>query len=369
MTDKLKYRIALTLIKGIGPVTARQLVSYLGDEEAIFKEKASNLQRIPGIGPATAADIVSANVMKRAEQEIEFINNGKITPLFFTDPDYPQRLLGCDDAPVIIYQKGQNVLNQPKILSIVGTRRVSEEGKENCEKLVEGIAKLFGNVVIVSGMAYGVDICAHREALKHKLPTVGIMAHGLDRIYPPPHRQTAVDMLDEGALVSEFISRTEPDKPNFVKRNRIIAGLADAVIVIESGVKGGALITAKLASSYNRDVLAYPGSIRNPMTEGCHWLIKRNIAGLIDRAEDIEEHLGWKTLTTNNKGIQTKLFVELNTPEEQAIYQTLLKEREIDINSLCQATKMPISKVSAILLQFEFSGMVKCLPGNNYRMI
>jgi len=369
VSDKLLYRIALTLVKGIGPVTARQLVTHLGDESAIFKEKSATLQKIPGIGRNTAAEITSAKVMQRAQEEILFIESGKIVPLFFTDTDYPQRLLACEDAPVMIYQKGQPVLNRPKVISIVGTRRITEQGRINCEKFIEELAALFGEVVIVSGMAYGTDICAHRAALRHNLPTVGVMAHGLDRIYPPPHRQTAVEMLNNGALLSEFISGTEPDKPNFVKRNRIVAGLADAVVVIESGIKGGALITAKLASSYNRDVMAFPGPVNEPMYEGCHWMIKHNLAALTERAKDLSLHLGWEARGTNQHAVQAKLFVDFNTPEEQTIYQCLIKDREININTLCNKTQLPISKVSAILLNFEFDGLVKSLPGNHYRVV
>ena len=370
MVDELlKYRIALTLVKGVGPVLARQLVAYMGGEEAIFREKADRLVKIPGIGRVTAADIVSANVLERAEAEIKFIESKKIVPLYFTEDNYPQRLLGCDDAPIMIYSRGNVDFNVSRVISVVGTRRVSDEGKLNCERLIEGIAEKLGGVLIVSGLAYGVDICAHRAALKCHLPTVGVLAHGLDRIYPPVHRQTAVEMVDNGALVSEFMSGTMPDKPNFVKRNRIIAGMADAVVVIESGEKGGALITARLASSYNRDVLAFPGRVSDPMSAGCHWLIKKNVAGLIENATDMGEALGWDMKVKGVDGVQKSLFVDLKTQEENTVYQLLLKEREIDINTLCLRTQLPVSKVSAVLLGFEFEGMVRCLPGNCYRLV
>lgn len=348
---------------------ARNLVAYLGNEEVVFREKASSLQKIPGIGSSIAHDIVSANVLLRAEKEIEFIERKKITPLFYTDSAYPQRLNNCDDAPVVLYTLGNINLNAQRIISVVGTRKVTEEGKINCDKLIEGLSGMFSNVLISSGLAYGVDICAHKAALRHKLPTVGVLAHGLDRIYPPMHRQTAVDMLETGGLVTEFVSETDPDKPNFVKRNRIIAGLADAVVVIESGVKGGALITARLASSYNRDVLAFPGRVSDPLSAGCHWLVKKNVAALVENHEDVAEALGWEADKSGSVAVQQKLFVEFGTDEEKRVYQLLLQEREADINWLCIKCNLPVSKVSAVLLGFEFDGLIKSLPGNKFRLV
>jgi DNA processing protein len=368
-SDNLKYQIALTLIKGVGPILARNLVSYLGSVEAIFNEKASTLQKIPGIGVAVANEIVSSNLLHRADEEIKFIEKNKIRPLYFADKDYPQRLLNCDDAPVVIYSKGNFDFNTTRVLSIVGTRRISDEGKYNCEKLIEGLANDYNNVVIVSGLAYGVDICAHKAALKHNLSTIAILAHGLDRIYPPMHRQTAVEMLAVGGLVTEFMSGTSPDKPNFVKRNRIIAGLSDATVVIESGIKGGALITARLASSYNRDVLAYPGRVNDLYSAGCHWLIKKNLAALIENSDDLGEAIGWEKENKSNNTVQRKLFVEFETAEQQKVYQLLLQERETEINTLCVRLNMPVSKVSSVLLGFEFDGLVRSLPGNKFRLV
>lgn len=369
ISEKLKYQIALTLIKGVGPVLARNLIAYLGGEEAVFKEKASTLQKIPGIGTALAKDIVSAEVMQRAEQEIAFLEKKNIKPLYYTDSDYPQRLNNCDDAPIILYALGEHDLNSHRVLSVVGTRKVTEEGKINCEKLIEGLSQMFPNLLIVSGLAYGVDIWAHKQSLKHGLPTVGVLAHGLDRIYPPMHRQTAVEMLERGGLLTEFLSETEPDKPNFVKRNRIIAGMADAVVVIESGAKGGALITATLASSYNRDVLAFPGRVSDPMSAGCHWLVKRNLAALVETHEDVANALGWEAEMRSTGAVQAKLFMEFGSDEEQRIYQLLLQEREADINWLCVKCNLPVSKVSSVLLGFEFEGLVKSMPGNKFRLV
>jgi DNA processing protein len=369
VSEKLKYQIGLTLIKGVGPVLARNLVAYVGDEEAVFREKSASLRKIPGIGAAVAHEITSSKVLQRAEHEIKFIEAKRITPLFFSDSLYPQRLLNCDDAPVILYSKGVQNYNVPKIISVVGTRKMSDEGRHNCENLITQLGVDFPDMLIVSGLAYGVDICAHKTAIKANLNTVGVLAHGLDRIYPPMHRPTAVEMLERGGLLSEFMSETEPDKPNFVKRNRIIAGMADAVVVIESGEKGGALITARLASSYNRDVLAFPGRVSDPLSAGCHWLIKKNLAALVENSRDLADALGWEIAPSVNGAVQKTLFPEFETAEEQAVYQILLSERDTDINTLCLLLKMPVSKISAILLGFEFAGIVRSLPGNRYKLM
>ncbi len=365
----LKYQIGITLVKGIGPILARNLISYLGSVEAVFHENAARLQKIPGIGFETAKVIASSHVLDEAEAEIEFMEKNDVTPLFYTNPSYPQRLLNCDDAPVMLYSKGTSDLNCHRILSFVGTRQATEEGRSNCEKLISGVADRFPGTLIASGLAYGIDICSHRASLKSDLPTVGVLAHGLDRIYPHLHRQTAKEMIEKGMLLSEFIHGTPPDKQNFVKRNRIIAGLADATIVVESGIKGGALITARIASSYNRDVFAFPGRTTDEVSAGCNWLIKKNVAALIENVDDLQYFLGWEAEKNKSQVVQKQLFVKLQTEEEKAIYQILLQEREMDINTLCLISKLPISKVAAILLNFEFDGMLKCLPGNSYRMI
>jgi DNA processing protein len=367
--ESLKYQIGLTLVKGVGPVLARNLVAYLGGVEAVFKERSVVLQKIPGIGKSVAAQIASQGVLARAEQELKFIEKHRITPLFYTDEGYPSRLHNCDDAPALLYVKGGQNLNVPRIISIVGTRKATEDGKVNCEKLIEALSERLPDVVIVSGLAYGIDICAHRAALKSNMSTVAVLGHGLDRVYPHMHRQAAIEMLDKGGLVTEFISGTDPDKQNFVKRNRIIAGMADVTIVIESGEKGGALITARIASSYNRDVMAFPGRVSDEMTKGNHWLIKRNLAALIEEEADLEYLMNWDPVSVNNKVVQRQLFVNLQSDDEKKIYQQLLQDRENDINTLSVKCGVPISKISAILLNFEFDGLVKSLPGNLYRMI
>ena len=249
MSDEtLKYKIGITLIKGIGCNLAKNLIAYIGSAEGVFREKQQNLAKIPGIGEMLSKEIVSQNVLARAEQEIEFIEKNKIQTSYFADRDYPYRLKECPDAPIMLYQKGYCDLNNGKFVGIVGTRNATETGKENCKKLIADLASTQQNIIIVSGLAYGVDICAHKAAVDVGLPTIGILGHGLDRIYPAAHRPTAVKMMQKGALLTEYLSQTNPDRPNFVQRNRIIAGLCDALLVVESAARGGALITAEIAN-------------------------------------------------------------------------------------------------------------------------
>ncbi|HEX7367011.1 MAG TPA: DNA-processing protein DprA, partial [Pelobium sp.] len=251
------YNIALTFVKGIGDVTIKSLISYCGSAEEVFKTKQTALEKIPGIGPKTAKLIVNHEAFSRAEQELKFVEKYKIEPLFYTDKLYPRRLKNCADAPALLYFKGNADLNNQKTLAIVGTRNASNYGKAFCEKLIDGLKA--HQALIVSGLAYGIDVASHKAAVNLKQTTVGVLGHGLDRIYPALHRSVAESMLANGGLLTEFPSQTNPDRQNFPKRNRIIAGLADAVIVVEAAKKGGALITAEIANSYNKDVFALPG--------------------------------------------------------------------------------------------------------------
>ena len=363
--NQLKYKIAISLVKGLGPKLIRNIVAYLGDVEAMFFEREGVLSKIPGIGTKQAASIVNASPLERAEEEIEFITKHGIKPIFFLDDDFPSRLNNCDDGPVMLYSKGNHSLGGKRLLSVVGTRKVTEEGKQNCRNLIKDLSKTHPDVTIVSGLAYGVDICAHRAALEFGLPTIAVLAHGLDRIYPTMHRNVAKDLLGTGALLTEFMSKSNPDKPNFVKRNRIIAGLSDATIVVESAEKGGALITGHLAQSYNRDVLAFPGRVDDEYSKGCNKLIKMNIAALIEGAKDVAYALNWEEET---QGTQLSMF---NEPEgEQGeIYKLIRQEKEASVNFLSITTGMPVAKVSSVLFQLEMDGWVKCLPGNIYRCL
>ncbi len=366
--SNLKYKIALSLVKGLGPVLIRNVVAYVGDVEAIFKEKESVLSKIPGIGQKQASLIFNSNVLKRAEQEVNYIEKNNLKVSFFLDESYPLRLNQCEDAPAIIYYSGNHSLDSNKMLAVVGTRNVTENGKDNCRNLIKDIAHYYPNTTIVSGLAYGVDICAHKAALEFGLPTIAVLAHGLDRTYPRLHQDTAKKLLGSGALVTEFMSGTNPDRQNFVKRNRIIAGLSDATLVVESAVKGGSLITAHLAQSYNRDVLAFPGRVDDEFSKGCNKLIKTNVAAMVEGINDLEYSLGWERRNEKSNAKQLSMFVQ---PEGEAgiIYNMLRQEKEATLNLLSIKSGKPVNKISSLMLQLEFEGLVKSLPGNIYRCI
>ncbi len=368
--DLLKYKIGITLIKGIGSNLAKNLIAYLGSVEAVFKEKQQNLAKIPGIGEVLSKEISSQNVLKRAESEIEFILKNNIRSFFFTDREYPYRLKECVDSPVMIYSKGNCDFNTGKFIGIVGTRNATETGKENCRKLISNLGTSFPESVIVSGLAYGIDICAHKAALDNNLTTIGVIGHGLDRIYPSMHHATAVKMLEKGALLTEYLSQTNPDKQNFVQRNRIIAGFCDAIIVVESAVRGGSLITAELANDYNRDVFTFPGRVGDEWSAGCNALIKNNKASLIESSDDLLRFMNWEKQDSKSGSIvQTTLFPDLSD-EEQKIVSTLRQSANgIQLNELAIQMEKPISKISSLLLEMEFKGIVKCLPGNLYRIV
>ncbi len=364
----MKYKIAISLIKGIGPVLIRNLVTYLGDIEVLFKEKKSTLMKIPGIGMSQAEIIANSTPLKKAEEELEFVEKNNIKVSFLLDDDYPVRLRNCNDAPIILYHKGNHSLEGRHILSVVGTRNITEEGKINTYNLIKDIAAKFPGAIIISGLAYGVDIYAHRAALEFGLPTIAVLAHGLDRIYPRLHEHEADQMIRNGALVTEFRKGTIPEKQNFVKRNRIVAGMSDATIVIESAEKGGSLITAHMAHSYNRDVLSLPGRITDNYSKGCNKLIKTNVAALIENANDIAYALNWEIQGSSDGAKQLSLF-DLPKGDAGVIYNVVKQEREASVNLIGLKTGFSIGKVSSLLLQLEFDNMVKSLPGNMYRCL
>jgi DNA processing protein len=364
----LLNQIAITLIPGIGDITGKKLIEHCGDVEAVFTEKKQKLHKIPGIGEHLVAAIINgrSQALLRAEKEIKFIEKYKIDCYFYTEDTYPSRLKNCIDAPMMLYFKGKCNLNQAKIISIVGTRSATEYGKSCCKAIVDGFAG--SDVLIISGLAHGIDTCAHKEALKNKLETVAVLAHGLDRIYPVVNRSLAEKMLDSGGLVTDFISETNPDRENFPRRNRIIAGLADATLVVEAAKKGGALITADIANSYNRDVFAIPGKIDDTYSEGCNYFIKIQKAALVQSADDIKYIMHWKIEETKNEAIQRKLFINL-TPDEEAIIKLLTETRELSIDTICFNMQATISRVAAALLNMEFEGIIKRLPGKMYCLI
>ena len=359
----LKYQIALTLIPGIGDIVGKKLMAYCGGVEAIFKENRNALLKIPGIGNATVNSIISQKVINSAENEIRFIEKNNIQPLFYTDKEYPQRLLNCEDGPLLLYYKGNADLNAKRVIGFVGTRKATSQGRVICEHFVEDLKTK--DVLIISGLAYGIDSYAHKAAIKNEMQTVGVLGHGLDRIYPAQNRKLAIDMLVDGGLLTEFKSLTAPDRENFPKRNRIVAGMCDAIVVIESAKKGGALITAGLANSYNRDVFAIPGRINDEYSMGCNMLIKSNRAALAESAKDIAYIMGWDDVKVNVKA-QRDLFLQL-TNEQKSIYEIIIDAKEISIDKLVIESNMPASKVAAALLMLEFEGLIQSLPGKLYK--
>lgn len=362
----LLYQIALTLIPGVGDINAKRLVAYCGGVEAVFTERKQALLKIPGIGEATVNSLVSHNAFPRAEKEVEFVEKYNIQHFFFLDQTYPMRLKQCVDSPLMLYYKGNADLNQQRIVSIVGTRRATGYGKRICNELVEGLASL--GVLITSGLAYGIDTSAHKAALDAGLPTVAVLGHGLDRIYPQLNKPLAGRMVQQGGLLTEFLSETNPDRENFPKRNRIVAGIADATIVIEAGVKGGALITAEIANSYNRDVFAVPGRIGDEFSAGCNNLIRTNRAALVQSAGDVKYIMNWDAPHALVSPVQRELFISLSADEENLL--SILKQRgDCGIDMLCQETQLMPTKVASALLNLEFEGIVKCLPGKVFRLL
>jgi DNA processing protein len=363
----LKHKIALGLIPRIGDINARKLVSHFGGVEAIFHEPYRSLVKIPGIGSGIAKYICERTYLDTAEKEAEFVTKNNIRTYFYLDPDYPFRLRQCDDSPVVFFFKGNCNLDTSKILSVVGTRNATPRGRELCEKIVEGLAAGHPDLIIVSGLAYGIDIASHKAALANNLQTIGVLAHGFKTTYPAIHASTARAMVNKGGLVTDFLSDALPERNNFLKRNRIIAGLADATLVVESGIKGGALITADIANSYNRDVFAVPGRPDDQWSAGCNSLIKNNKAFLTECSDDIEYFLNWKPEKLKPV-IQRTLFSELDD-NEKVIYELLSKQGELTIDSICRTLNFPVYKLSSLLLQMEFKGLVKCSPGNLYRTV
>ena len=370
MTDKRIYQIGLTMINGVGDILARHLLQTLGDAMAVFAEKRQLLERIPGIGSNIAAEIKRPEILQRAEKELAFIEKNNISCFFLTDTDYPTRLRECPDAPVLFYFKGNTNLDAARIISIVGTRNMTDYGRELTESFIKDLAKSIPDVLVVSGLAYGIDICAHRSALRNRLPTVAVLAHGLDRIYPSGHRNTAVEMLESGGLLTDYPSGTEPDRPNFLRRNRIVAGMSDCTVVVESAEKGGSLVTADIAFSYGRDVYSFPGRVGDTHSKGCNHLIRENKAGLITSARDLLSALCWD-IQTSATPVQTELFfsdTDVPAPEQNPVLAIIRTRKEVHINELALALEMPVHKLSTLLFELEINGKIKALPGNIYKL-
>jgi len=366
MPNDLLYQISLTLVPHIGPVQARLLVEHFGDAAAIFKAKKHALEKIEGIGEVRAAAIRHFNGWPEAEKEIAFIERYKIKPLFFTDKDYPERLRHCYDPPTLLYYRGSAPLNARKMIAIVGTRYKTDYGKQLAETLVRELAAY--NTTVVSGLALGIDAVAHKTALKTNLPTIGVLAHGLDKIYPAEHKTLAKEILQQdGGLLTEFRSKTAPDKHHFPARNRIVAGMCDATVVVETDIKGGSMITANLAHGYNRDVFAFPGKTTDAKSAGCNHLIRSNKAGLLTSAQDLANNLGWETQPLPAKKTQRELFTTLSD-EEQTIVRLLHEKDALQIDELNTRSGLSASQVAAALLNLEMQQVLSALPGKRYRL-
>lgn len=369
MNNELYFGIALSLIKGIGDINAKQLISYAGGVEQLFKMSSARLQKISGVGQKIAAKFENTKeAFIKAEQELKFIEKNNIQALFYFDKRYPKRLLNCADAPLILYCKGNFDFNKERFVNVIGTRHATEQGKEITENLIIELSKY--GVNLVSGLAFGIDICAHKAANKVGMQNIAVLAHGLDRLYPAQHKNIAEKMQENGALVSDYISGTNLDRQNFPDRNRIVAGMTDATIVVESAVSGGALITAEFANNYNKDVFAFPGRISDEYSAGCLNLIKNHKAQLITSANDIIDCMNWDSAKTDTiaSPIQPQLFLDLNEQEEK-IYTILKQQEKVHIDLLTQQAQFPMSILSSVLLQLEMKGVVVSLPGKQYKII
>ncbi len=365
MNDSLRYQIALTKIPKIGNVHAKNLISFCGGVEPIFKSSKKALLKIPGIGEHLAQAITEQDVLRQADQEIQFIQKNKIQTFFYLDANYPARLKHYNDAPILLYHKGNAQLDHPRNVGIVGTRKPSPRGKLICEELVEGLKEY--NVQIISGLAYGVDITAHRKSVELNIPTVGVLGHGLSRVYPQNHYNTAREMELNGGLLSEFTSDLGPDYHHFPMRNRIIAGLCDALIVVETPNKGGSMISANYANAYNKDVFAVPGRLSDHQSAGCNHLIKTHKANLIESAADIGYIMRWDKLD-QQKNIQTQLFVDLDD-RERKIVDHLKNIDSKSIDQLSYDAQLNASEMAGVLLGLEFKGVIQPLPGKRYMLV
>ncbi len=366
MNQDLLYQLALTLVPNIGDVHAKILVQHYGDAQTIFNAKKSDLEKIDGIGAVRAKSLKDFTDFESAEKEIDFISRYKIQTLFLTDKSYPQRLLNCYDSPTLLFYRVSAELNASKIVGIVGTRSNTEYGKSFTEKLVKDLSEQ--NILIVSGLAFGIDAYAHKAAIKNDLPTIGVVGHGLQTIYPSEHAGLAKEMLKkDGGILTEFFSNTKPDKHNFPLRNRLVAGICDATVLVETNIKGGSMITAKLADAYNRDVFAVPGRTTDKYSSGCNHLIKNNKAILLTDAEELLEVMGWKEKKPNTKK-QRELFIELSTDEKQ-IVQLLQQNELLHIDEINISSGLSSSAIAAAILNLELQGVVVSMPGKLYKLI
>lgn len=362
--EDLLYKIGITQIPMVGAVTARSLVAYCGGARAVFEARKRELLCIPGIGERTAQSILDQQVLHLAEAELRFIEKHHIQPLFYLDEDYPVRLKPFPDSPVMLYYKGSCPLNALRVVAMVGTRLPTPQGVAWCEEFIEAIMP--HHPLIVSGLALGIDATAHRKCIELGIPTVGVLGHGLGRIYPSQHRPLARKMLDNGGLLTEHISAALPDKDHFPMRNRIIAAMCDALVVVETDKKGGSMITAQFADAYNKDVFAVPGRVRDRMSQGCNFLIKTHRAALIQSAEDLAYVMRWDT-SRKGQSNQISLFADLTT-EEKIVVDLLTRYDMLSIDQLTYESQLAGSEMASVLLELEFKGKIRTLPGKRYML-
>jgi DNA processing protein len=361
----LFYLLALQRVEGVGDIMAKKLLTHFGDAESIFKAKASQLAAIDGVGSILLKNFKDKSVFDKATQELYFIENNAIHVAFFQDENYPERLKHCIDGPVLLFTSGNINLKNKKMISIVGTRQITSYGIEFCKKFIEDLAPL--DPIIVSGFAYGVDIVAHQLAIDYNLQTIGVVAHGLNQIYPKTHKKYISKVEQNGGFMTEFWSSSNPDKENFVRRNRIVAGMTEATIVIESADRGGSLITANMANDYNRDVFAVPGRVTDKYSQGCNNLIKTQKANVLTSAADLIYILNWD-IEKEIKPIQKQLFVTLDT-DEQKVYDYLLKTGKEVMDIIALQCDFPIYRISGLLLNMELKGVIRPLPGKLFEAI
>ncbi|MFT5244910.1 MAG: DNA processing protein [Glaciecola sp.] len=367
MTDQdLIYILALQHVPKIGDITAKKLINHCGSAEGVLKEKINNLLKIDGIGATIIKGLFDSKHLKEAENELQFIKENDIKSLYFTDADYPERLQHCIDSPILLFQVGNVNLKQKRIISVIGTRKITTYGVAFCEKLIEQLVPF--DPIIVSGFAYGTDITAQKSAIKHKLQTIGCLAHGLNQIYPRTHKKYVTQVEENGGFLTDFWSTDPFDRSNFLKRNRIIAGMSEATIVIESAAKGGSLVTADIANSYGKDVFAVPGRATDSQSIGCNNLIKTQQAHLLSNPLDIPYMLNWQLENNQKPAIQKQLFVELNA-DEKTIYNFLKGNDRQLLDVIAKACELPVFKVAGILLTMELKGLTRPLPGKLFELV
>ncbi len=369
MDEELYYTIALTRMTGFNAATALQLYQAMGSAQAVYEHRNEIGDAVANTTPRLRQAMRNWDeALHRAAAEMEFITKNHIRALTFNDADYPQRMRSCSDAPILLYYKGNADLNQKYILNLVGTRHCTSYGQDLVHRFITDLRQMCPQVLVVSGLAYGIDICAHRQALQQGYETVGVLAHGLDQIYPPRHRDTAVEMVKHGGLLTEYMSQTEALPNNFRQRNRIVAGISDATILVESAYKGGGLITCRIAQEYGRDVFTFPGAVGMPYSEGCNLMIRNNTAALITSAQDFIETIGWQTTQQKPEAVERQLFPELSA-EEQLVVSLLQQTNDLQLNIISVKTNLPIGQLTALLFQLEMKGVIKPLAGGTYHLI